>query len=238
MNENTRNKLPLPARVTQDGLFLLGLQQLISKALISPSRSPPPTPIDNRCESPLDVTSNTSRKRKKNSNLSEAEKRQKRMVMNRVAAQNAREKKRQYVEDLERKLSQLETQNKLLAAENRILKAEASRLALETVKGTNMMSMDAQDSSRSPGSAAPQVSQQKKQALRALFLQTWMAVSCLTWLLESNGLKQHCLQATLLPQMAYHMKSGSPLNHHHHHLILTLRASWVAMPPPHLKEPP
>ena len=33
-----------------------------------------------------------------------------RMVMNRVAAQNAREKKRQYVEDLERKLSQLETQ--------------------------------------------------------------------------------------------------------------------------------
>eukprot|EP00731_Ephydatia_muelleri_P023503 Em0015g1086a len=197
--------------------------------------------MDNRCETPRDVTPDTSRKRKKNSNsgLSESEKRQKRMVMNRVAAQNAREKKRQYVEDLERKLSQLETQNKLLAAENRLLKAEASRLALEkgqeTRNDTNMTSMNAQDNSRSRGSAAPRVSQQKKQASRALYLQTWMAVSCLAWSLGKNGLKQHCLQATL-PQMAHHVESGSSLTRH---LILTLRASWTGTPPPpHLKDPP
>lgn len=81
MNETTRNKLPLPARVSQDGLFLLGLQQLISKTLGSgASMSPLPTPLENRCEVPQNVITNTSRKRK-NTGLSEAEKRQKRCVL-------------------------------------------------------------------------------------------------------------------------------------------------------------
>ena len=86
MNEKTGSKLPLPARVCQDGLFLLGLQQLISKTLGPGSGGghtllyPPPTPVENRCEAPQDVAKNASRKRKKcsNSGLSDAEKRQKR----------------------------------------------------------------------------------------------------------------------------------------------------------------
>lgn len=234
MSEDIPKKLLLPPRVSHDGLFLLGLQQLLSKAVI-PAVPTQPAPADCRCEVSQDVTSSNSRKRKKGANngLSEAEKRQKRMVMNRVAAQNAREKKRQYVEELEKKLSQLEAQNKLLAEENRLLKAEASRLVLvkgQVETGTDMSSMSAVENSISRRSAAPQVSRQKKQALRALLLQTWMAISLLACPLENSGLKQHFLQATL-PQMA----PGSPTNCH---LILTLMASLKGTSSPRWKEPP
>ena len=108
--------------------------------------------------------------------------------MNRVAAQNARDRKKSYIEDLEKKVALLEQQNRHLLAENQSLKQQTSALTSEK-KQLELCLADSLQTDVLSGivkkecpqetpirSAAPcVVSLQQKQFLRASLLQFWMS---------------------------------------------------------------
>ena len=108
--------------------------------------------------------------------------------MNRVAAQNARDRKKSYIEDLEKKVELLEQQNRHLLVENQSLKQQTSVLTSEK-KQLELCLADSLQTDLLSGivkkecpqetsirSAAPgAVSLQQKQFLRASLLQFWMS---------------------------------------------------------------
>ncbi len=107
--------------------------------------------------------------------------------MNRVAAQNARDRKKYYVEDLEKKVALLEQQNRELQAQNTELKEKNSSLTsekqqLELCLADSLQTdiVTGQVKSESPKetpfrSAAPSVvSLQQKRFLRTDLLPVWM----------------------------------------------------------------
>lgn len=209
--------LPIqPKSVSPDNkLLLLGLQ-LLSKGLKVPcavlppqnqelplnvkyETSPPNSPSKDSGSEDSEVgslDSNTrKRKREGNSELTEKEKREKRKMMNRVAAQNARDRKKSYIEDLEKKVALLEQQNRQLQVENHSLKQQTSTLTTEK-KQLELCLADSLQTDLLSGivkkecpqetpirSAAPGVvSLQQKQLLRASLLQFWMSFSLTYWL--------------------------------------------------------
>lgn len=255
---------PSPPNPPDKNLLLLGLQQLLNKSLglpcavvqprIQPTASSPvkssyspiksshsPSSSDSGSESDAsdkNEAQSNPRKRKRNaaSDLSVVERREKRKMMNRVAAQNARDRKKHYVEDLEKKVLLLEAQNKQLLQENQSLKEHTTTLATEKQQLEQRLSTSLQADLQadlralvkeslleSSGSAAPHVSRQKKQVPVALLLQAWMALSMTSWLvsLEKDAvlvLPSHCV--TRLTESRWE----PPLRD----LLLRLQAWWGA----------
>ncbi|XP_003385243.1 PREDICTED: X-box-binding protein 1-like [Amphimedon queenslandica] len=118
--------------------LLLGLQ-LINKSLKKPAKPLQPhkegeTSSSSESESspsPPALMENP-RKRKLPSDLNdESDKREKKKMMNRIAAQNARDRKKNYLESLEKKLALLEEENKKLKEENASLKSETVTLSAQ-----------------------------------------------------------------------------------------------------------
>lgn len=101
----------------------------------SPPSSPGSSAVSSEDESEKSTLSPVilGRKRKRNGNddLSEVDKKEKRKMMNRVAAQNARDRKKAYVEDLEKRVALLEDKNKALQQENSSLKQRTTTLTEE-----------------------------------------------------------------------------------------------------------
>ena len=108
--------------------------------------------------------------------------------MNRVAAQNARDRRKNYIEDLEKKVALLEKQNKQLQKENSSLKQQTTvlssakeQLEQSLVDSLQTDLLDGLVKRECPKetyrSAAPGVvSPQQKQILRANLLQVWMSI--------------------------------------------------------------
>ncbi len=107
--------------------------------------------------------------------------------MNRVAAQNARDRKKDYVDDLEKKVALLEQQNRQLQAQNTKLKdkntsllSEKKQLELCLADSLQTDVINGHVKRESPRetpfrSAAPSVvSQQQKRFPRADLLPVWM----------------------------------------------------------------
>lgn len=150
----------------------------------SPSSSPPMPAVLANTVPVTAVTVEGSRKRKRdpNTDINEPERREKRKMMNRVSAQNARDRKKAYVEDLEKKIALLEEKNKKLEEENSVLKKHTSSLAQEKEQLAEKLDHQADDLKalvketliQEPfwlGSAVPRlVSLQQKRFLKQLFL--------------------------------------------------------------------
>jgi X box-binding protein 1 len=75
-----------------------------------------------------------TRKRRRLTNLSPEEKLMRRKLKNRVAAQTARDRKKQRMSELEEALAQMEAENKKLQAENAGLKASTKTLSKENIE--------------------------------------------------------------------------------------------------------
>lgn len=166
----------------------------------SPPGSPISKPVSSEDESDKErnvLSPIAGRKRKRNSNddLSEVQKKEKRKMMNRVAAQNARDRKKAYVEDLERKVALLEGKNKQLVKENTALKERTTTLTEEKCRLEKRLAesiqSDLQQALVKGGSledsairsAAPNlVSLQQKQIQKALLFRVWMSLSLSFWL--------------------------------------------------------
>jgi len=74
------------------------------------------------------------KKRKRLTNLSPEERMMRRKLKNRVAAQTARDRKKQRMDELEIILAEIEAENKRLQAENDALKRKSGRLATENIQ--------------------------------------------------------------------------------------------------------
>lgn len=126
--------------------------------------------------------------------------------MNRVAAQNARDRKKNYVLDLERRLAELEAKNEKLQLENKSLREKTDALAAEnhqlekqlfhqkphtpSILGCQFDStLEDKENLSESGSAVPSSSLQQKQILEALLAQVLMTVSLIRWLIccKSTG---------------------------------------------------
>ena len=114
---------------------------------------PPPSPHydnsgsgsddDSKMEMYTDENGQSVRKRANLDHLSQEEKMMRRKLKNRVAAQNARDKKRVKMEDMEVTIRQLQQQNKKLAKQNEDLLALNRRLMAENESlKTNKVSTD------------------------------------------------------------------------------------------------
>lgn len=110
--------------------------------------------------------------------------------MNRIAAQNARDRRKNYIEDLEKKVALLEKQNEQLQKENVSLKQQTTVLStakeqleqslvdsLQTDLLDGLVKRECPKETPTFRSAAPGVvSPQQKQILRANLLQVWMSI--------------------------------------------------------------
>lgn len=208
----TENSTGTPQDLTKLGpdktrLLLLGLN-LLNKGLKLPcavvkpqAKSPAPEKqasselMEKLKNSPQKLSSlcedgTETRKRKRDpatDDAAEVGKREKRKMMNRVSAQNARDRKKAYIEDLEKKVALLEEKNKALEKENTLLKNQTTVLSQENVQLEQRLSETTMTSQGdalqallketllqepfAQGSAAPQnkVSLQQKQ-----FLKKWL----------------------------------------------------------------
>jgi hypothetical protein len=175
-----------------------GSPPLSSTLLREPQNTPPSSPEEHQSVPQSDPANGRKRKRRgDNSELSVNERREKRRLMNRVAAQNARDRKKVYVDDLERRVAELEAKNAKLQQENQSLRQrtatlEAEKYQLETqlhhepsthpfVTGTYSSTLGSEQLLES-GSAVPSTSLQQKQILKALFAQVLVIVSLIHWL--------------------------------------------------------
>jgi len=128
---------------------------------------------------PLSVTEGLGingepKKRKRLTNLTPEERLMRRKLKNRVAAQTARDRKKQRMDELETMLTQIEAENKRLQAENNALRIKTGKLTTENIQlkerlGQTGSDDDDSDSealvTRSPGSAALNTPQQQEQIL-------------------------------------------------------------------------
>jgi X box-binding protein 1 len=134
-----------------------------------------------------------SRKRKRcdNDQITEKDKREKRRIMNRIAAQNARDKKKNYLARLESKLKLLEQQNKSLVEENQTLlndkltlqseNKELRGIIAESLLAGSETSSDSRGDGKGCGSAVPSVSLPQERTLYLLF-QVYMMISLVSFL--------------------------------------------------------
>lgn len=181
----------------QNQLLLLELQLLqknlkLPYAVVKPRQQPPKQ--SGKDEEPAsDLVKN--RKRKRSEEPNGEDKREKRKLMNRVSAQNARDRKRLYLESLEKKVAELEKQNHLLTAENSQLKIQSSVLETEKKQlemkltrsdkavGVSMATKQREDLGCTVRSAVPIVSlQQKHTSVTPLVYQSWLTLSIVSWM--------------------------------------------------------
>lgn len=163
--------------------------------LIEKLKSSPPSP---QMLSALLVEGVRKRKRDPDDDLSEVGRREKRKMMNRVSAQNARDRRRVYVEELEKKIALLEDKNKKLEEENMVLKQHTSTLSQENEQLGQKLNTSIQPSDSlqallketllqeplAQGSAVPphKVSQQQKQFLKQwILLQIFLTFNLSYW---------------------------------------------------------
>lgn len=136
------------------------------------------------------------RKRKHSGEMTEMEKKEKRRMMNRVAAQTARDRKKQYVVELEKKLAQLEDQNKCLVKENEQLKQhtsllESEKLLLEQKLSQSTMPVNRESEMEcTTGSAVSNVPLLQERTLSPL-LQTWLVISLISWIYYTKNWHHH-----------------------------------------------
>lgn len=222
-NNTVRALKALGPEMDKNKLLLLGLNLLnkglkLPCAIVRPQTAPEQKDASQLAEklkssysSPPELSTllqEGTRKRKRESTTDEQNgvgKREKRKMMNRVSAQNARDRKRVYVEDLERKIALLEEKNKLLQKENEVLKKHTSTLSHENdhlehqlndstiiSQGDMLQALLKETLLQEPfaqGSAVPQhkVSPQQKQFLKKwLLLQIVLAFNLSYWQTSSR----------------------------------------------------
>jgi hypothetical protein len=162
-------------------------------------QSPPSSPEQNQ---QVPQSAGRKRRREERQELSDEEKREKRKLMNRIAAQNARDRKKNYVDDLERRVAELEAKNETLQQENQALRQKTDSLVLEkkqletqllhqhpyenspSSSTTTILSGSSlgQEGRSESGSAVPFTSLQQKQILETLFAQVMVTVNLILWL--------------------------------------------------------
>jgi hypothetical protein len=109
----------------------LGMNKTISLKRPLPVSSPQTSGSDDDLKFDPDEFEHKARKRANLDHMTMEEKMQRRKLKNRVAAQNARDKKRVRMEDMELTIKQLQQQNKILARQNQDLLALNRRLMAE-----------------------------------------------------------------------------------------------------------
>lgn len=105
------------------------------------------------------------KKRKRLTNLSPEERLMRRKLKNRVAAQTARDRKKQRMDELEVMLANIEAENKRLQAENEALRQKTGKLAVENTQLKERLgdsSVGERLAVESPGSAALNTPQQQE----------------------------------------------------------------------------
>lgn len=144
---NLLNKgLKLPCAVVQPQAKSLAPEKQASSELLEKLKNSPQK-LSSLCE---DGTETRKRKRDPATDDAEVGKREKRKMMNRMSAQNARDRKKAYIEDLEKKVALLEEKNKALEKENTLLKNHTSVLSQENVQLEQRLS---ESTVTSPGDA-------------------------------------------------------------------------------------
>lgn len=139
-----QNRLPTVTRIIKPTVPLISRpaesNKTVSLKRPFPQPSPPCSGSDDDIKSELfsDETGAKVRKRANLDHMTLEEKMMRRKLKNRVAAQNARDKKRMKMEDMEVTVRQLQQQNKILAKQNEELLALNRRLMAEnsTLKST------------------------------------------------------------------------------------------------------
>lgn len=202
-------------------------KRIIPYALVSP------LPVDSSSE---DGTRPRKRKRLADMTSEEkAEKQLKRKIKNRVASQNTRDKRKQYVTELELQVQRLKEQNEALAKENLLLKQKSDSLLLanDRLAGSEVVLASGQQLGgkvSTKSAAFGVVSRQKKPQTPTLLSASLIQIMTLL----SVTYCQFCwdTQRRTLPMASpkqYHVRTSSlHYRRRRRHVILRLKKWWGA----------